>query len=592
MTTPPLDFHAHLKFSQLAEAGTDASVQTTGSQVTQASDGEVVIILSGSALVQEPPDSNPRDISANTLLQQYREQGSACIAQLQGLWAVVIIDRSKHRCLFAIDRMGRHPLYYRLTPDGLVLGATLNQPALLPPDPALSEQSLYNYVHFHMIPATRTIYNGVYKLSAGHLAVAGDGELQTRRYWLPTFIESNRRPSQTLEQDLRQALKEAVSRNCDDQANTAAFLSGGLDSSTVAGMLSELQGGSCEAFAIGFDAPGYDEMEYARITARHFGIRLHEYYVTPEDVVSALPDIAANTSEPFGNSSVLPAYFCARMATAKSVDTLLAGDGGDELFAGNERYAKQRAFQAWEHLPGLLRRLFATSVKPFPGTLPLISKVKSYITQANLGLPDRLQYYSFLNINDPADVFSDSFFSRVNAQEPMTLLRDIYHAPGQATDLNKMLYMDWQITLADNDLPKVNQACAMAGVQVRYPMLDDALVAFSTSVPSHQKLPRGQLRQFYKDSLTGWLPEETIHKEKHGFGLPFGVWMREHPPLQDIAYDNIQSLKKRAIFKQTFLDEAIKQHREGHASFYGELIWILTTLELWLHANQPDFCYD
>ena len=155
-----------------------------------------------------------------------------------------------------------------------------------------------------------------------------------------------------------------------------------------------------------------------------------------------------------------------------------------------------------------------------------------------------------------------------------------------------MLFLDWQITLADNDLRKVDQACKLNGVQVRYPMLDDDLFEFSMSIPSKTKLPGKKLRDFYKQSLSGWLPDVTINKSKQGFGLPFGVWMREHKPLQELAYDNILKLDARKIFQRNFLEDAIARHREGHASYFGELIWILAVLELWLSANLPDYCHE
>lgn len=180
---------------------------------------------------------------------------------------------------------------------------------------------------------------------------------------------------------------------------------------------------------------------------------------------------------------------------------------------------------------------------------------------------------------------------------PLTLLEEIYEAPENASVLNRLLFLDWQITLADNDLRKVDLACALAGVAVRYPMLDDDLVAFSGSIPSTWKLAasgtQGEgLRHFYKQAMKGWLPEETIRKTKHGFGLPFGVWMKTHKPLQELAYDNILKLKGRGIFLQQFLDQAIANHRDGHASYFGELIWVLMSLEMWLAVNEPDYCME
>ena len=196
-----------------------------------------------------------------------------------------------------------------------------------------------------------------------------------------------------------------------------------------------------------------------------------------------------------------------------------------------------------------------------------------------------MQAYNFLHRNAPDSVFTPAFLEQVSTAYPLQLLRETFNDPADAGDLNRMLYLDWQITLADNDLRKVNRACEMAGVSVRYPMLDDALVEFSTAIPSQWKLPGRTLRDFYKRALAGWLPQATLDKEKHGFGLPFGVWMRSYAPLSEMAYDCVLRLKHRDIFREDFLDRAIALHRADHAAYYGSLIWILTALELWLEAN-------
>lgn len=546
-------------------------------------------------------------VDADKLLDQYLAEGSRCLESLHGCWAAVIVDPQRQRILLATDRLGRQPLYYRISDGRIWVVDNLANLRMSGDSQEPDTQALYHYLYFHMVPAPTAAISGFRKLTmAQSLELSPDGE-KLSHYWTPTFKESAPGPLSAAHQQMKTLLETAV-RRCavgseasdasapgSSSAKVGAFLSGGLDSSTVAGMLSEIQGGSAEAYSIGFDAEGYDEMPYARLAAKHFGIKLHELYVTPDDVVQALPKIAAAFDEPFGNSSVLPAYFCARMAARDGVDVLLAGDGGDELFAGNERYASQKIFERYRGLPGWLR---AGVVEPLvgnlPEALPLIRKGRSFLRQANTLLPERLQYYSFLEQNSPDEVFTAVFMKGVDRARPLQLLNEIYHRPQQATVLSRMLYLDWQITLADNDLRKVNQACAMAGVKVRYPMLDDELVEFSTRIPSEWKLPGktakgSQLRYFYKQALSGWLPDETIKKSKHGFGLPFGVWMTNHKPLQELAYDNILKLQSRNIFLSGFLDKAVASHKNGHAAYYGELIWVLMCLELWLSANAPDY---
>lgn len=546
-------------------------------------------------------------ITAADLLAHYNAHGHFALLLLRGCWAAIIIDPLAPRILLANDRMGRLPLYYKVSREKLLVGSSLTVLRAYSADWGLDFQSLYNYVYFHMVPAPTTVISQFFKLGAAAVLELAPTHRRLSRYWIPNFKEKISLSKSKAHEELMKRLKIAVQR-CSSIGPTreiasgegaglkvGAFLSGGLDSSTVAGILSEAQGGEGDAYAIGFDAEGYDEMAYARLSARHFGLRLHEHYVTPDDVVTALPEIAAASDEPFGNSSVLPAYFCARLAAEDGVDVLLAGDGGDELFAGNERYATQRIFESYLRMPKWLRKgLIEPLVTHIPGKLPLVSKGRSFLRQANTPLPKRLQHYSFLEQNNPNEVFSRLFLTQVDQTSPLALLEDIYESPEHASVLNRMLFLDWQITLADNDLRKVDQACSLAGVDVRYPMLDDDLVMFSNCVPSSWKLPgigtgRESLRHFYKQAMKGWLPQETISKSKHGFGLPFGLWMKTHKPLQELAYDNILSLKRRGIFLQEFLDQAIKHHREGHAAYFGELIWILMALELWLAVNDPDY---
>lgn len=521
------------------------------------------------------------------LVAAYRAAGENLTSQLRGAYAFALMDPLARLTLLGVDRLGRFPLYFSHTDNGLLFGSSV---ASLKPmctqTHSLSEQSLYDYVYFHMVPSPHSIFAKLERMQPACILRCDRGGVSTRRHWMPVFSEQAPASRTLAYQDLKSGLRQAVADNLPATGKVGAFLSGGLDSSTVTGMLAELTSGPCDVYSIGFSAKGYDEMPFARITAEHFGARLHEYYVTPEDIVECLPMIAGAYDEPFGNSSALPAYFCAKVAADDGVSVLLAGDGGDELFAGNERYAKQKAFDIYHRVPEFLGKgLLEPLLRMAPAWLPLAGKARSYIAQANTPLPDRLQTYNFLHRHPAQEVFQPHFLEQVDTRLPLALLREVYHAPKLASSLNRMLYMDWKFTLADNDLRKVSQTCALAGIDVAYPMLDDKLVELSTAIPSEWKMPGRQLRDFYKKALTGWLPEATITKTKQGFGLPFGVWMREHRPLQEIAYDNILKLKSRDIFISTFLDEAINKHRDGHAAYFGELVWILCVLELWLQNN-------
>lgn len=563
------------------------SCATTGSLYSLGEDF-IVAIIGHPQWRTAPLTSRATEASnAAALAQAYRGDNKAFLQQMSGNFAFVIIDAANDTVLAGVDRLGHFPLYYSEQKGGLIFGSSARTVlAHSDVERSILPQGIYDYIFFHMVPSPVSIYKGLKKLPAGHCLRFTAGKADTRNYWQPHFAETSNLSFANMCKELRPQLKSAVSRSITDYRTTGAFLSGGLDSSSVTGMLAELSAYPARAYSIGFAAEGYDEMAYARITAKKFGVKLNEYYVTPDDVVDALPDIATSYDEPFGNSSALPAYFCAKLAADDGIKCLLAGDGGDEIFAGNQRYAKQGVFEAYHKLPLALRNKL---IEPFTAALPkqiaFAAKAKSYLEQANVPLPDRLQSYNFLNRHRATEIFSKDFLAQINTASPAALQQKVYQLPPDASTLNRMLYLDWQFTLADNDLRKVSHMCAVAGIDVAYPMLDDELVAFSCQIPDKWKIKGQNLRHFYKQSLKNWLPDETINKKKQGFGLPFGVWMQSHQPLQEMAYDNLLKLKKRNWLNPAFIDELIDLHRNGHAAYYGELIWVLTVLELWLDTH-------
>lgn len=541
----------------------------------------IQLALAGSAIMANKPTE------ASTLLDLYMKRGKDFLDDIQGEFALAITDREQEKVILATDRIGRFPIFYSGEYEHFVFGTNANAVLAGKQEHGdIDPQGIYNYLFNHMVPSPSSIYQQLNKLPAAHFLEIDSSRVVIKPYWVPGFSSNSKTRHPQLSSTLKDTLREAVITAAGVPKKTGSFLSGGLDSSTVSGMLAEITEGESPAFSIGFDAQGYDEIEYARLSAKHFGIKLHEYYVTPEDVVEALPTIATSYDEPFGNSSALPAWFCAKFAKEHGIERLLAGDGGDELFAGNERYAKQKLFQIYYNLPPTLREKCLTpAAKHLPNTPSLLRKVKSYIEQATVPLPDRLQSYNFLNRHPADEMFTCEFIEQVNQEEPIEFMRSTYGRPENADDVSRMLYMDWQYTLADNDLRKVTHMCSIAGVDVRYPMLDDRLVEFSCEIPSQLKLKGQELRYFYKQALRGWLPNATIDKPKQGFGLPFGVWLKEHPPLREMGYDCLNSFRQRNIIRGEFLDQLIKLHQEVHPHYYGEFIWVILVLELWLEQR-------
>ena len=266
---------------------------------------------------------------------------------------------------------------------------------------------------------------------------------------------------------------------------------------------------------------------------------------------------------------------------------MLSGDGGDELFAGNERYAKQKIFEHFHRAPtwlqALPRLIFKNDVAR---KIPVAKKVASYIEQADVPLPDRLETFNFIKQMGAESMFEPAFLADIDSDKTTAQKRQRYAECKSEDPVDAMLYLDWKFTLADNDLVKVTKMCELAGVTVDFPLLDRKLIDFSCTIPAEVKLPGGKLRDFYKQSCTGFLNDATLSKSKHGFGLPFGVWMKENQQLKDITMQSLAAFKKRNIVKDSLIDDALKAHDSVHASYYGELIWIMVILELWLQGKE------
>lgn len=546
------------------------------------------------AIEGDPRWSNPRHAAiaaerghGRALLAAYGEQHDHFLRGLAGTFALAIVDDRVGKVLLAIDRMGIRPLCYAVDASGaFVFGSTaaavLAEGAV---DAAIAPQSLYNYVYFHVVPSPATIYERVFKLEPGQVCVFREGRASSEFYWTPGVAPEQVADANSLQTSLLSEMRSAIARAKPDQ-QTGAFLSGGLDSSTVCGLANEIVH-PLRAFTIGFSDERYNEVEYARATAKHFGLDLHEYYVTPDDIADALETVATAYDEPFGNSSALAVYFCALRAKEAGITRLLAGDGGDELFAGNERYATQQLFEYYHRVPKTIRTWAA---EPVLLRLPtawstLTRKARRYVEQARVPMPERLQTYNYLHMNSPHEVFEDAFLKNVDVRNPIEQMAQWYRRHDSAEFVDQMLRFDWKLTLADNDIRKVNRMCAAAGIDVAYPLLDDSLVELSLRIPADVKMKNRELRHFYKRVVDGFLPQKVIHKKKHGFGLPFGIWLATTPRLQEIVVRRIEAFREREIVKSSVLDALLRSHRADNNAYYGNIIWVLVVLESWLEGH-------
>jgi len=525
---------------------------------------------------------------AIALLKLWRNHGKETPQHIHGPFALAILDQQEAAVFLAIDRVGIHSLSFAALDDGLVFGTRADVVAAHPRVGAnLDPQGLFNYIYFHVVPAPGTIFKRVEKLRPAQWAHWCQGELTRGFYWRLHYEDEKRSDFAPQSARLHQVLREAVTR-AKGNDDPAAFLSGGTDSSTVCGVLTEVAGKGARSYSIGFAAQDFDEMEYARLATRRFGLDAREYYLKPEDILEAIPAIAAHYDEPFGNDSAVPALFCARLAAADGYRVMLAGDGGDEIFGGNARYAKQKVFEAYHTLPGFLRRSVVEPLVHLPGCshLPPLRKLQSYIRQANIPLPERTESYNFVNRQPLQEMLNDELLVAVDPQQPAALLTNAYDRTDSGSYINCMLHLDLEFTLADNDLRKVSGMTEAAGVEVRYPLLDEAILEFSGQVPPDWKVKGQTLRWFWKEALKGFLPDAIINKTKHGFGMPFGIWARDYAPLRERVQDRLGDFKKRGLLQPAYIDCVRKEHMSGHATYFGIMLWVILALEEWLDARR------
>jgi asparagine synthase (glutamine-hydrolysing) len=545
--------------------------------------GQLTLLVLGHPRVSEP-------LNARELLAEIAMRGPACLSELKGSYAIALIDSGVPSVTLQVDRMSRFTWCYVQRAQTLSFSTRAD---LIADGAALRAQALFAYLSEHVIASPDTVFEGVYRLPAASRLVFNISGIRVQSWWQPRFQSTSAAPLDTLSEEFREILRRSVAQEAArfEAGRCGSFLSGGTDSSTISGLLRQASGHRTRAYSIGFDADGYDEMSFARIAARHFDLDHREHYLSPAEVTSGMPLVAASYDQPFGNSSAVAAYHCARIAREEGCSALLAGDGGDELFGGNARYAKQSIFGWYDHVPATLRH---GMLEPVLGTaaaarLPGVAKVASYVRQARVPMPDRMHMYNLLRHLGLSEVLCPAFLAAVRPEEVSRLQSEVYAQTDGEQMVNRMLAYDWRFTLADNDLPKVIGTSTLAGMEVGFPMLDDDLIDFSLRVPAGHKIKRLQLRWFFKQALRGFLPEPIITKKKQGFGLPFGVWALRDAGLARLADDALSAFSARGVVAPSFMTRLRKDLLPSHPGYFGELVWVITMLELWLQRHRPDY---
>jgi asparagine synthase (glutamine-hydrolysing) len=534
----------------------------------------------------------------SVLLDLYLQDGINLVERLRGEFAVAVWDGRQDTCYLATDRFRAEPLFYYLNGRDFAFGSRMKGILASPfsLDHRIQPQSLVDVMAYSAICTPRTIFQHVKKLPPGHILSVREGISRLTAYWDINFLRPNDSDQSTLAQKLRDCLENAISIRLESDrpsSRIGAFLSGGIDSSTVTGILTRLTRAPVKSFSIGFQEDRFNEINYARIAAKHFGAEHYEYFVGPDDALDIIPVLLEACDEPFANASAIPTYACAKLAKQHGVDVLYAGDGGDELFAGNERYRTQRLFDYYTECPKWIRDWLVQPLvfwaADYVGA-PLFVGAKKYIRRANIPYPQRLSSWGLFTIIPTADLFSGDLIDAVGRDyDPYSPNAFHYfHAPAK-TELDRQLYVDLKLTISDNDLFKVTRMTQAAGVAVRYPFLDQWMAELAAAVPADVKMRGRQLRSFFKQSYADLLPEATRKKTKHGFGLPIPVWLRTDKRLNEMMLDLVLSPRslQRGYFQKKALETLVERHRHDESSFYGTILWNVMILEMW-HRRYLD----
>ena len=487
------------------------------------------------------------------------------------------------------DRLGKKPLYYRIENDRLLSGGELKSILLVESVPReIDPIALDDYLTYQYIPHPRTIFKGIAKLPPGHCATWKDGSFSVTKYWNPDLNEETDRPYDELREELRELLTDAVKIRLPNDEPVGAFLSGGVDSSIIAGLTQSLCSRKVRTFSIGFPQKEYDETTYARQTAEKFGTEHTELIVTP-DIHRIIETIIDRCDEPFADSSLIPTLALCELAR-KSVTVALSGDGGDELFAGYERYRAVQLGQWTDGLPVFVRKFLAGPIRSLiPASTrqkTTLRRLKRFLETLNMEPMERyLQWIAIFNRERRRELYTDEFAEQISAHDSLRFLDEAAANCNRRDFVTQISLVDLQTYLPCDCLTKVDVAATTHSLDVHSPLLDHRVVKWATKIPLKYKIRRRLGKYIFRDAFRDFLPTGIDKRRKMGFGVPIDVWFRG--PLknfvQEILLDS-QTLN-RGFFRREAIERLLNDHFENRFD-HAYRIWSLLVLELWLRRHM------
>lgn len=518
------------------------------------------------------------------IVHLYEEMGSECVTKLRGMFAIALYDQNRQSLLLARDRLGKKPLYYAARDGRLYFGSEIKTMLAVAPElKAVDPEGILQFFYFGYVPDPYSTFEDIKKLPPGHLAEYRSGEIKVRQYWdVPQYGNHDPGSDEACLDEMERRLAEAVRIRLISDVPLGAMLSGGVDSSVVVALMAKSSPVPVKTFSIGFPKADFNELEYARLVAQRFGTDHHELIVEP-DITETLNQITGMMEEPFGDSSMIPTYFVSRLAR-QHVTVALSGDGGDELFAGYDRYIVNWRRRHYDFIPPWVGGIYRNHLYR---RLPSSVKGRKFAWNITLASRDRyLDGVSFLPaLHRERALFSQDFVSRAKTwANPLRQFEAYYDNAPAADQLSRLMYLDTKTYLTADILAKVDRMSMANSLEVRCPILDHEFVGWAAGLPIRYKF-RDRTRKFMLKKLAERLgiPRALLHRRKQGFSMPLVHWMRKE--LKDGLLQIL--LEPRTLQRGYFEPEAIRilmdEHFRGLRDRAG-LLWILLVFELW-HRN-------
>ncbi len=517
------------------------------------------------------------------IVHLYEEMGADCVKKLRGMFAIALYDERKNSLLLARDRLGKKPLHYALHKGRLLFGSEIKTMLAVAPELAeVSLEGVLQFFYFGYVPDPLTAFQKIHKLPPGHLIEFAGGEIKIRQYWdVPDYGTHPPKSEEECLEQLESKLLEAVRIRLISEVPLGALLSGGVDSSIVVALMARASSAPVKTFSIGFRNQDFNEAEYARMVAERYGTDHHELTVDP-NIGETLEMLSRMMEEPFGDSSMIPTYYVSKLAR-QHVTVALSGDGGDELYAGYDRYIVNLRRSRYG-IPSWMGRLYRNHVYP---VLP--QNVRGRKLAWNISLPSRDRYLDGLSFLPALDrersLFSDELLSEAGQfTDPFKRFEEYYDRAPAADTLSRLLYLDTKTYLTADILAKVDRMSMATSLEVRVPMLDQEFVEWTAGLPIEWKFRNGTRKYLLKKLAERiGIPPALLHRKKQGFSLPLVHWMRDEMKDGLLSILTEPRTLQRGYFKPAAVRSLLDEHFRGYRDHAGA-IWLLLVLELW-HRN-------